>query len=152
MDKNWIKVSDRLPDEGTLCLVYFPMGLDLFTRQTTGPSTVAFYRKDEGWVYADTPTKLRFDPYYWQALNVNMRDTGGLFGEMNTMRADAPPMKQQKEAMTPITVDILDPIRLFDMGFEEGLGIRKTDTNRLIAEAYEEGYDDGYLACEDNYE
>lgn len=65
-NKKWIKVKDEMPDEGVLCIVYFPIGKNMLTENTTGPSAMALYRQKEGWVYADTPRKLNFKPYYWQ--------------------------------------------------------------------------------------
>lgn len=66
LDKNWVTVKERLPDEGVLCEVYFPMGQNNLTGETTGPITLAYYRKAEGWIHADVPTKLAWEPYYWQ--------------------------------------------------------------------------------------
>ena len=66
MDKNeWNKVEDGLPDEGVLCIVYFPYEVHNVTGKTVGPIAIAYYRKYDGWIYADTPIPLRFKPYYW---------------------------------------------------------------------------------------
>ena len=69
--KSWIKVEERLPSEGQLCIVYFPVGQNTITEKTIGPSATAYYRKNEGWIYADTPIKLRFKPYYWFPLDID---------------------------------------------------------------------------------
>ena len=65
--KQWNDVTERLPEEGILCIVYHPMGEDRVTGKTSGPIAMAYYRKDEGWIYADQPTPLRFKPCYWLA-------------------------------------------------------------------------------------
>ena len=70
MNKDWIKVKDKMPEEGILCIVYFPIGENKLTGKTMGPTATAYFRKEEGWIYADTPYKLRFEPYYWQPFNV----------------------------------------------------------------------------------
>ena len=63
---NWISVIDRLPEPGILCAVFLPVGKNSATGKIIGPTAMAYYREDEGWVYADIPSKLRFTPYYWQ--------------------------------------------------------------------------------------
>jgi hypothetical protein len=70
--KNWNKSEDGLPEEGCLCVVYFPMGLHISMTEggddiTTGPITLAYYRKDEGWIYADNPRKLNWNPIFLDA-------------------------------------------------------------------------------------
>jgi hypothetical protein len=62
----WLKVSEGLPKEGILCVVYFPMGHNRLNDDTYGPIAMAYHREEEGWIYADEPTPLRFKPYYWQ--------------------------------------------------------------------------------------
>lgn len=69
--KHWNKVKDGLPDSGHLCVVYFPYGVHISMAEqgedvTAGPIALAYYRESEGWVYADNPSKLRFEPYYWR--------------------------------------------------------------------------------------
>lgn len=64
--KTWHKCSDGLPDDGVLCVVVMPLGEEVGKNRCAGPSATAYYRHAEGrWVYADTPSPLRFDPYYW---------------------------------------------------------------------------------------
>jgi hypothetical protein len=70
--KNWNKSKDGLPEEGVLCIVYFPIGIyqiqdDGDLDMTTGPITLAYYRNTEGWIYADTPRKLNWDPIFLEA-------------------------------------------------------------------------------------
>jgi len=62
----WNKVKDGLPAEGTLCIVYFPFVINNITSKTVGPIAMAYYLEKEGWVYADTPSPLRFEPCYWR--------------------------------------------------------------------------------------
>ncbi|MCK4789170.1 MAG: hypothetical protein KAV87_35840 [Desulfobacteraceae bacterium] len=60
------KVSDELPGVGVLCVVTFPLSVQSLTGKVCGHSATAYYRKDNGgWIYADVPSKLRFEPYYW---------------------------------------------------------------------------------------
>ena len=66
-------LSDGYPDEGVLCLVTFPTGKYMYMDQEkmTGHSATAYYRKNQGWVYADgEPRYLKFTPYYWHEIDV----------------------------------------------------------------------------------
>ena len=65
---NWKKTAEILPEDGVLCLVYLPIGVDMLRGESVGPITAAYHREVEGWIYADTPTRVRFDPFYWIAL------------------------------------------------------------------------------------
>jgi len=67
---NWIRVKDKFPDEGQLCIVYFPIGQNNLTGKTVGQSATAYFRANEGFVYADLPTKIRFKPFYWMPFNI----------------------------------------------------------------------------------
>lgn len=114
--KNWNKCKDSLPEEGVLCVVFFPIcvidlnkalrfgGLISYLSDAKkisddrwfwsnlsklnsennyiaeekeprlivqGPISLAYYRKDEGWIYADNPRKLNWNPIllktaYWK--------------------------------------------------------------------------------------
>lgn len=77
--KNWNKSENGLPEEGILCVVYFPLGIQHNLTEndiigvSIGPITMAYYRKSEGWVYADMPIplELRWNPIllknaYWK--------------------------------------------------------------------------------------
>lgn len=70
-DKGWAEVSKKLPQEGQLCVVYFPIGTNAQSEETCGPSTLAYYREGEGWVRSDTPSLLRWKPYYWKPINLD---------------------------------------------------------------------------------
>jgi len=69
--REWYRVSDKMPEEGDLCIVYFPVGIDNVVGERFGPIAMAYYRKDEGWIYADTPRPLVFKPYYWSLLSIS---------------------------------------------------------------------------------
>lgn len=69
LDK-WIKVKNQMPEEGVLCVVYLPIGENKLTGKTIGMTATAYYCKSEGWIYADTPNRLKFKPYYWQPFEV----------------------------------------------------------------------------------
>lgn len=62
--KNWNRSKDGLPEEGILCVVYFPIGVQKSIIEdgpdmTMGPIALAYYRKAEGWIYADVPISLK---------------------------------------------------------------------------------------------
>lgn len=61
----WNNIKDGVPKEGELCVIYFPFAVNNLTGKTTGQMAMAYFRDDEGWIYADKPTPVRFDPYYW---------------------------------------------------------------------------------------
>lgn len=69
----WTEVDQELPDPGVLCIAFFPMGE---IRQMTddcvriiGPTATAYFDKTiGGWIYADEPTPLRFNPTHWRAI------------------------------------------------------------------------------------
>lgn len=64
--KNWTEATEALPEEGVLCVAFFPLVENQLTGQTTGPTAMAYYRNGAGWVYADEPTSLRFTPTHWR--------------------------------------------------------------------------------------
>jgi len=81
--KRWCRCEEGLPDAGVLCVVVFPLGEEVDKNRCVGPSATAYYREDEGrWVYADTPSRLRFDPYYWCPLDDLL--TANVKGETQT--------------------------------------------------------------------
>lgn len=69
--KMWNRCEESLPAEGVLCAVFFPLGvIQSEPQESVGPAALAYYRALEGgWVYADEPTPLRFDPVYWVAMS-----------------------------------------------------------------------------------
>lgn len=69
LSKGWKEISE-CPPQGIACVVFKPVGVSLTTGETAGPLAAAFFRKDEGWVYADAPTPVRFTPTYWQPLKL----------------------------------------------------------------------------------
>lgn len=65
-------VEDDPPPNGTLCLLYFPIGMNNVTGESSGPVAAA-YKVDGGWKMADTPSPLRgffgeVGPAYWQEI------------------------------------------------------------------------------------
>ncbi len=68
--EQWIRVDQELPRKGVLCVTYFPMVKHYVPRErTSGPIAMAYYREGVGWIYADEPTPLRFEPAYWREYN-----------------------------------------------------------------------------------
>lgn len=79
--KNWNKIKEGLPEEGVLCIVYFPIGLHKALVEgkpdmTSGPIALTYYRKKEGWIYADSPRPLSRNAWniilesaYWKPFN-----------------------------------------------------------------------------------
>lgn len=79
----WISSKYKLPKYGILCAVFFPTGIQRALQEggidkAIGPVALAYYRENEGWVYADTSRKLSDDAWkpfstdiYWQPFSVN---------------------------------------------------------------------------------
>lgn len=71
MNRHYLKTwrectsTEGFPRDGVLCVVFFPYG-DRLDGSTVGPIAMAYHRKGCGWVYADEPTRLRFEPCYWK--------------------------------------------------------------------------------------
>ena len=66
----WNKCKEHLPDNGVLCIVSLPIGVESIRGRCIGPLAVAYYcHEEKRWVYADTPSSLRFEPYYWWPLD-----------------------------------------------------------------------------------
>ena len=69
----WVRVEDRLPEEGVLCIVYFPIGEHTITMDTVGEIAIAYYRPNgQYWIRADTPTPLRWKPFYWMPFDTKL--------------------------------------------------------------------------------
>lgn len=81
--ENWVNAKVQLPEEGQLCAIFFPIGVHHAIEKggvdkATGPVALAYYRKNEGWVYADVPRKLSRnvwslieDGLYWRPFSIN---------------------------------------------------------------------------------
>lgn len=62
----WKEIGSDAPPMGVACVVYKPVGVSLTAGETAGPLAMAFYRRTIGWVYADSPTPVRFTPVYFK--------------------------------------------------------------------------------------
>ncbi len=72
---NFNSAKDNPPPTGTLCVVYFPIGVNNITKKTAGAAAVA-YKTDGGWKMADVPSGLRgimakTGPAYWCRLIID---------------------------------------------------------------------------------
>jgi len=68
--QNWNDCAITVPDDGVLCIVIKPVGVESQGNTCIGPSALAYYRNNEKrWVYADIPTQLKFIPYYWCSID-----------------------------------------------------------------------------------
>lgn len=68
--EGWRRIADDPPPRNVLCVIFFPLCVcqGISGGNTYhGPITVAYWR-DPVWVYADQPTKVRFEPSHWRLL------------------------------------------------------------------------------------
>ena len=67
--EKWFKAKEQLPHEGphegVLCVVFMPIGENNFTGEVMGLIALAYFRSTGGWIYADIPRSLQWEPYYW---------------------------------------------------------------------------------------
>jgi len=62
LEREW---STGNPKPGVLYVAYFPVG-DTYDGVTFGHIAMAYFRTGEGWVYADTPIPLKFEPFWFK--------------------------------------------------------------------------------------
>jgi hypothetical protein len=73
-----LKWESGEPQEGVLYLAFLPIGDFLPIEEggetmCVGSMAAAYYRKNQGWIYADEPTPLRFEPAYWARIKQFVR-------------------------------------------------------------------------------
>ena len=61
---DFFKISEPPPEEGALCIVIFPVAELSLSENVPCHSATAYFRRGV-WIYADEPTDLRFEPYYY---------------------------------------------------------------------------------------